>query len=103
MSFDACFPDSVVGFVPGDKVSALYLHYWFGFFQKILEEQAPQVAQKNINLKILSDLSVIVPERERLTAFEDFVTQVDKSKVAVQKSLEQTQILFDSLMQQYFG
>ena len=81
MSFDACFPDSVVGFVPGDKVSALYLHYWFGFFQKILEEQAPQVAQKNINLKILSDLSVIVPERERLTAFEDFVTQVDKSKV----------------------
>ena len=81
MPFDACFPDSVVGFVPGDNVSALYLHYWFGFFQKILEEQAPQVAQKNINLKILSDLSVIVPERERLTAFEDFVTQVDKSKV----------------------
>ncbi len=80
MTFDACFPDSVVGFVPGDKVSALYLHYWFGFFQKILEEQAPQVAQKNINLKILSDLSVIVPERERLTAFEDFVIQVDKSK-----------------------
>lgn len=103
MTFDACFPDSVVGFVPGDKVSALYLHYWFGFFQKILEEQAPQVAQKNINLKILSDLSVIVPERERLTAFEDFVIQVDKSKVAVQKSLEQTQMLFDSLMQQYFG
>ena len=103
MSFDACFPDSVVGFVPGNKMSALYLHYWFGFFQKILEEQAPQVAQKNINLKILSDLKVVVPVREQLTAFETFVTQIDKSKVAVQKSLEQTQLLFDSLMQQYFG
>lgn len=103
MSFDACFPDSVVGFVPGNKMSALYLHYWFGFFQKILEEQAPQVAQKNINLKILSDLKVVVPVREQLKAFETFVTQIDKSKVEVQRSLEKTQMLFDSLMQQYFG
>ena len=35
--------------------------------------------------------------------FSDFVKQVDKSKVAVQKSLDETQILFDSLMQEYFG
>ena len=35
--------------------------------------------------------------------FADFVTQVDKSKIAVQKSLDEAQILFDSLMQQYFG
>ena len=81
MTFDACFPDSVVGFVPYNEVNALYVHYWFGFFQKILEEQAPQVAQKNINLKILSDLEVIVPKQEDLLAFESFVTQVDKSKV----------------------
>ena len=36
LTFDACFPDSVVGFVPNDAVSAIYMHYWFGFFQKIL-------------------------------------------------------------------
>ena len=35
LTFDACFPDSVVGFVPNDAVSAIYMHYWFGFFQKI--------------------------------------------------------------------
>jgi type I restriction enzyme S subunit len=35
--------------------------------------------------------------------FANFVAQVDKSKVAVQKALEQTQLLFNSLMQQYFG
>ena len=81
MSFDACFPDSVVGFLPSKEVSALYMHYWFSFFQKILEEQAPQVAQKNINLKILSDLAVAVPEHEQLIAFETFVSQIDKSKV----------------------
>ncbi len=103
MSFDACFPDSVVGFVPHDEVNAVYIHYWFGFFQKILEDQAPQVAQKNINLKILSDLNVIVPERKTLKQFEAFVSQIDKSKVAVQEALNKAQLLFDSLMQQYFG
>ncbi|RHR44276.1 restriction endonuclease subunit S, partial [Blautia sp. AF17-9LB] len=35
--------------------------------------------------------------------FEKFAKQVDKSKVAVQKALDETQLLFDSLMQEYFG
>lgn len=67
LAFDACFPDSVVGFLPGEKTNAVFVHYWFSFFQKILEEQAPQVAQKNINLKILSDLDVIVPPTITIT------------------------------------
>ncbi len=103
LTFDACFPDSVVGFIPNTDISALYMHYWFCFFQKILEEQAPQVAQKNINLKILSDLNVITPAHEQIDVFEAFVAQVDKSKSVIQKSLDETQLLFDSLMQKYFG
>ena len=79
------------------------MHYWFGFFQKILEEQAPQVAQKNINLKILADLNVIVPETRMLKQFAAFVSQIDKSKAIIQSALQKTQTLFDSLMQQYFG
>lgn len=35
LTFDACFPDSVVGFLPNDSINAIYMHYWFGFFQKI--------------------------------------------------------------------
>ena len=88
LSFDACFPDSVVGFVPSDEVSAIYMHYWFGFFQKILEEQAPQVAQKNINLKILSDLDVMVPTKEHQEQFAAFVEQTDKSKYYSELSLK---------------
>ena len=103
LTFDACFPDSVVGFVPDDAVSAIYMHYWFGFFQKILEEQAPQVAQKNINLKILSDLDVMVPKKEHQEQFAAFVEQTDKSKLAIQKSLDKLELLKKSLMQQYFG
>lgn len=103
LDFDACFPDSVVGFAVNEKTNNIFIHYWFSFFQSILEAQAPESAQKNINLKMLSGLKVIVPERSRQDEFAAFVHQVDKLKAAVQKSLDETQMLFDSLMQQYFG
>ena len=103
LTFDACFPDSVVGFLPNDSINAIYMHYWFGFFQKNLEKQAPQVAQKNINLKILSELNVIVPTQEKQEQFAAFVEQTDKSKVAIQKELDESQLLFGGLMQIYFG
>lgn len=103
LTFDACFPDSVVGFMANERTSNIFIHYWFSFFQAILESQAPESAQKNINLKILSELKVINPSKEAQVEFEAFVNQVDKSKAAVQKSLTETQKLFDSLMQEYFG
>ena len=102
LNIDACFPDSVVGFIPGKEVTQIYMHYWFTFFQKILEEQAPQVAQKNINLKILNDLDVMVPERTLQEQFEKLVNQTDKSKVTEQNALNKTPLLSDSLMQKYF-
>lgn len=103
LEFDACFPDSVVGFIANERTNNIFIHYWFSFFQEILESQAPESAQKNINLKILSELKVIAPEKEKQDEFADFVKQVDKSKVAVQKALDETQMLFDSLMQKYFA
>lgn len=81
LEFDACFPDSVVGFIANEKTNNIFIHYWFSFFQAILESQAPESAQKNINLKILSELKVIVPEKEKQNEFVDFVHQVDKSKL----------------------
>ena len=103
LGFDACFSDSVVGFRANEKTNNIYIHYWFSFFQRILEAQAPESAQKNINLKSLSELRVIYPTKEEQDAFAAFVAEVDKSKVAVQKALDETQTLFDSLMQEYFG
>ena len=83
LTFDACFPDSVVGFMANDRTSNVFIHYWFSFFQGILESQAPESAQKNINLKILSELKVINPSKEAQENFEQFVEQVDKSKVVL--------------------
>ena len=103
LTFDSCFPDSVVGFTPNEKTNSLFINYWFSFFQKILEEQAPAVAQKNINLQVLSELKIITPPISLQNDFAAFVQQIDKSKFAVQKSLEKTEILYKSLMQAYFG
>ena len=80
LEFDACFPDSIVGFTANGNTNNIFIHYWFSFFQEILESQAPESAQKNINLKILSELKVIVPDKVKQDEFADFVEQVNKSK-----------------------
>ena len=103
LEFDACFPDSVVGFNANEKTNNIFIHYWFSFFQAILEAQAPESAQKNINVKILSELKIILPDKGKQDEFVEFIKQIDKSKVAVQKALDEAQLLFDSLMQEYFG
>ena len=103
LAFDSCFPDSIVGFIPGERTNNMFIHYWFSYFQKMLESQAPESAQKNINLKILSELKVILPPLALQNEFADFVAQVDKSQLAIQKSLEELETLKKSLMQEYFG
>ena len=79
LEFDACFPDSVVGFIANERTNNIFVHYWFSFFQAILESQAPESVQKNINLKILSELKVIVPEKRKQDQFASFVKLTDKS------------------------
>ena len=80
LTFDACFPDSVVGFIAGERVETVFVHYWFSFLQSSLEALATQVAQKNLNLKTLSNVEVIVPPIQLQSEFVNFTKQVDKSK-----------------------
>ena len=51
----------------------------------------------------LREIELIVPPIDMQREFIAFAEQVDKSKVAVQKALDEAQTLFDSLMQEYFG
>ena len=66
------------------KGISMNMHYWFSFFQ-ILDEQAPQVAPENINLKILSELNATVPNQDEQMQLVAFVAQVDKSKPSKRK------------------
>lgn len=60
-------------------------------------------SMSNISKERLLNLEIILPPLEIQEQFAAFVEQIDKSKAAVQKALDQTQLLFDSLMQEYFG
>lgn len=71
LAFEACFPDSVVGFLPGESIRTDYIQHWLHFLKPTLAAQAPQAAQKNINLEILRNLNVPVPPMSLQVVFEE--------------------------------
>ena len=71
--------------------------------QRMYDSMKSDTGRANLSLQDISDLLILLPNVEQQIEFEMFANQVDKSKFAVQKTLEQTQTLFDSLMQKYFG
>lgn len=71
--------------------------------QRQIEEKVKGIAQKTLNLSEIRKIRIPVPSLDLQKQYADFVHQVNKSKVAVQKALDESQILFDSLMQKYFG
>ena len=73
------------------------------FLQDQINSSKTASSQANLFQGKIAKLKGFVPPIELQIQFVDFVKQVDKSKVAVQKSLDEAQMLFDSLMQQYFG
>lgn len=58
---------------------------------------------QNLNQKTLATLNIPIPPMELQEQFAEFVNQTDKSKAVIQKALAEAQLLFDSLMQKYFG
>ena len=89
LTFDACFPDSIVGFLPNDKVNLIFIHHWLDFLQPILEENAPAVAQKNLNVASLEKVGVILPPLELQNQFADFVKEVDKSRFIIKSMIKE--------------
>lgn len=95
-------PDSVIGITPYNY-NNVFLETLLQFWQPQLLANAPECARPNINLAILGEVPIIDVDVVLQNQFADFVEQVDKSKVAVQTALDETQQLFDGLLQKYFG
>ncbi|HEY5533480.1 MAG TPA: restriction endonuclease subunit S [Ignavibacteria bacterium] len=103
LTFDACFTDSVVGFIPNSKTNVEYIQYWLSYLQKRLEDTAPESAQKNINLEILRKLIVPIPPISLQNQFANIFEQVEQTKSKMEESLKEIDNLFNSLMNKFFG
>ena len=87
------------------EITADYIQKIISFpsFKKSIEDMAVGQTMPNLNVPIVSRFQIIKPPLEVQDRYYKFVAQVDKSKDSVQKALDEAQLLFDSLMQQYFG
>lgn len=103
LTFNACFPDSVVGFSPNQKTTVEYVQHWLGFLQKTLEASAPESAQKNINLAILRDLDIPLPTIDLQRKFSDLVKNMVKFSEKVDRSVLEQEDLFLTASQKAFS
>ncbi len=87
------------------KVSPYFLKYSFmsAYMDRQFEEAKNSTSQAAFGIQKVRAIKVMNPSLDVQYQFEAFAKQVDKSKFAIQKSLDETQLLFDSLMQEYFG
>ena len=88
-----------------EEINHVFAEYMItsDYLQEQIKGSQTVSAQANLFQGKIKALKGFVPPIELQKQFADFVNQVDKSKVAVQKALDETQMLFDSLMQEYFN
>ncbi|MDX1997182.1 MAG: restriction endonuclease subunit S [Thermoanaerobaculia bacterium] len=103
LTFDACFPDSVVGFRAEEPATVEFIRVWLSFWQARLEEAAPEFAQKNINLAILRDLEVPVPPLDLQRDFARRIAAIEALKTSHRSSLAALDSLFASLQHLAFS
>ena len=101
------FQDGMISWLSNysEEITPLYLQYLFtmsGFRKQIDNAQAGSTVAY-LSIAMLKKLQVMVPNKALQEQFAAFVAQTDKSKLAIQKSLEKLEILKKALMQEYFG
>lgn len=104
---DMYYPDRLWKVIPKNQANPIFIWQllWDPEIRRQIKEKSGGTSGTMHNIskqKLLEIKCIDVPVNEQ-NNFADFVKQVDKSKVAVQKALDETKLLFDSLMQKYFG
>lgn len=101
------FQDGMISWLSkySDGITPLYLQYLFtmsGFRKQIDSMQAGSTVAY-LSIAMLKKIQIMVPSRNAQEQFATFVEQTDKSKLAIQQSLDKLELLKKSLMQEYFG
>ena len=104
---DLLLPDKLWRVLFSDNLNVYYAKYVLSTDSIRAEFSAQSTGTSgsmfNVSAEKFRKIGIPVPPIEYQNEFEAFIHQVDKSKTVVQKALDETQLLFDSLMQQYFG
>ncbi len=108
LDFEACIPDSVVGFIPlGPFKTAKYFEFYMRTMQSSLESYAPSTAQKNINLGILETVLIPLPpmaeQKQIVTKVSVLLSQIDRASRLLKAREEKTKLLMNSLIDQILG
>ena len=104
-----CITDRKVAFnqqinaIVSEDYDSLFLHTMLQLSKEYLVEEINMALKGIVSKSKLEGKEFIVPSIEQQKQFATFVHQVNKSKVEVKKALDEAQLLFDSLMQKYFG
>ena len=103
--YEGCqtFTTLIVRLKPDNNPSYVCSYINSDLGKQFIESEKVGVAQQNVGAKSLAKMPIKIAPKELQDEYADFVKQVDKSKVAVQAALDKAQLLFDSLMQEYFG
>ena len=106
LSYDCCFPDSIVGFTPNSRSVSKFIYYLMSILQQELEDNAPATAQKNINLKILNAIEMNVPtvkeQTEIVRILDNLLAKEQQAKEAAEAVLEQVDLIKKSILARAF-
>lgn len=101
------FQDGMISWLSdlSHQITNLYLSQLFGMsgIQKQIASLQAGSTVAYLSISMLKRLDIMLPPLNLQNQFAVFFEQTDKSKVAIQKALDEAQLLFDSLMQKYFG
>ena len=86
-----------------DTINPKYLWYTMINSYDRLRNMAKGGTQPNLSVSLIKDFEIILPPIDIQNKFTNYIEQINKLKSDVQKSIDETQLLMDSLMQEYFG
>lgn len=108
LGIDACFPDSIVGFVPFDSIiKSKYIEYFLRSTKRKINAWAPATAQKNINLATLENLIIpycsLAEQTQIVHQIETRLSVCDKLAESIDQSLAQAEALRQSILKKAFA
>ena len=99
LTFPACFPDSIVGFIANDELcDARYVEYWFRAFRESVQQRSYGTVQENINLEVLRGLKLSLPSLQTQRQIADALNLLD-DRIDL---LRQTNATLESIAQALF-